>query len=162
MTGPVVMVIIMLLMPFALIIWNRQRVKGKMLCYIVREDKSVISKLCQLREAFVLFENRAYDVYPDFVRLTRYPAGWPAFLQELVPCSLYDEEDAIPLDWIHLDNRLERSMELRAALDENWIRKLVQETSKEGAAFKINMKKVLPIALILIGGIGLVFLLMNK
>ena len=119
-------------------------------------------KLCALENDFVIYEDRAYEVYPDFVRITRFPMGWPAMLQELVPTLLYDEEDAIPLDWIDLDNRLERSMNLRSALEENWVRKLVHEAATEGAGFKINWRKVIPIALIAIGVIGLVSLLLLR
>lgn len=152
--------IITICVPLLLIMWNRQRVKGKILCVIVRTDKSVVMKLCELMHDFVLFEDRAYDVYPDFVRLTRFPMGWPAMLQELVPTALYDEEDAIPLDWIDLGQRLESSMNLRSALEENWIRKLVHEAATEGGGgFRINWRKVLPIALMAIGAIGLVVLL---
>jgi len=155
----VFVLVITILTPLFLIAWNRQRVKGKILCYFNRKDKSLVSKLCELRSDFVIFEDRAYDIYPDFVRITRFPMGWPAMLQELVPSLLYDEEDAIPLDWINLDNRLERSMNLKSALEENWVRKLVHEAATEGSGTKLNWRKILPIALIAIGIIGLIVLL---
>ena len=79
-----------------------------------------------------------------------------------MPVSLYDEEDAVPLNWINLDNRLERSMALRAALDENWMRKLVQEAAAEGGGIRINWRKILPIALIVIGIVGVIFILMTR
>lgn len=152
----VIALIITFLIPLVVIIWNRQRVKGKMLCYFVKKDKSVDGRLCELRSDFVIYKDRAYDVYPDFVRVARFPLGWPPFLQELVPCCLYDEEDAIPLDWIHLDRRLERAMELKAALDENWLKELVHETAAEARGFQLNWKKVIPIALLIIGVGGLI------
>jgi len=145
-----------------LIAWNRSRVKGKLLCYFVRKDRSLVSKLCEVVGDIVIYGDRAYDVYPDFVRITRFPMGWPALVQELVPSVLYDEEDAIPLDWINLDNRLERSMNLRSALEENWVRKLVHEAATEGTGFKINWRKVIPIVLVVIGVIGLVSLLIMR
>ena len=156
----VFVLVITIIFPLLLIAWNRSRVKGKLLCYFVRKDKSLMGKLCALENDFVIFEDRAYDVYPDLVRITRFPAGWPAMLQELVPSSLYDEEDAIPLDWIDLYNRLERSMNLRSALEENWVRKLVHEAATEGTGgFRINWRKILPMVLIGIGVIGLIVLL---
>lgn len=155
--------IIAIMAPLLLIAWNRSRVKGKILCVIVRKDRSTVMKLCELKNDFVIFEERAYDVYPDFVRLTRFPMGWPAMFQELVPSALYDEEDAVPLNWIDLDNRLERAMNLRSALEENWIRKLVHEAATEGTGgFKLNWRKILPIALIVIGAIGLVIMFVIK
>ena len=150
--------IITIAVPLLLLLWNRQRVKGKILCVVVRSDRSTVMKLCELVSDFVIFEDRAYDVYPDFVRLTRFPMGWPAMFQELVPSALYNEEDAVPLDWIDLDNRLESSMNLRSALEENWVRKLVHEAATEGAGFKINWRKILPIALIALGAIGLIIM----
>ena len=159
MNSLVVFIIMIVLFPAMIIFWNRQRVKGKMLCYFVRKDKSVIGKLCELKGAFVYWSDFAYDVYPDLVRVAKFPMGWPAFLQELVPASLYDEQDAIPLDWINMGNRLERAMELRAALDENWLRKLVHEAAAEGGGFQINWRRVLPIALIAVGVIGFVFIM---
>jgi len=151
-----------LAIPFLVILWNRQRVKGKILCYFIRKDKSILAKLCELKSDFVVFQDRAYDIYPDFVRVARFPHGWPAMFQELVPSALYDEEDAIPLDWIRLDNRLERSMNLKSALDENWVKKLVHEAATEGADFRINWRKIIPIALILLGGLGLVALMATR
>lgn len=151
--------IITIAAPLLLMLWNRQRVKGKILCVMVRKDKSTVMRLCELRNDFVIFEERAYDVYPDFVRLTRFPMGWPAMLQELVPSSLYDEEDAIPLDWINLNSRKESSMNLRSALEENWVRKLVHEAATEGSSgLKLNWRKIIPIALIILGAIGLVIM----
>ena len=162
MNAGVLALIVTVMLPFMVILWNRQRVKGKILCYIVRKDKSIVGKLCELRSDFVIFEDRAYEIYPDLVRVAKFPMGWPAMFQELVPCALYDEEDAIPLDWIRLDNRLERSMNLRSALDENWIKKLVHEAATEGAGFRINWRKVIPITLIILAGIGLIALLAMK
>ena len=158
----VVVLVLTVMVPLFLIAWNRQRVKGRMLCYFIKKDKSLDSRLCELRSDFVIYGDRAYDVYPDFGRLTRFPMGWPAILQELVPTSLYDEEDGIPLDWIHLDNRLERAMNLRSALEENWVRKLVHEAATEGSGTKLNWRKILPIALIGIGVVGLVILLFMR
>ena len=145
---------------FIIIVWNRQRVKGKILGMIIRRDKSVLPKLLELRDDFVIWGTRAYELYPDFIRICRFPMGWPAFMQELVPAILLDEDDRTPLDWINLSNRQGSAMELRAALDENWVRKLVEESSKEpGIAGKFNWKKVLPILVIAGGVIGLIVML---
>lgn len=117
-------------------------------------------KLCKLENDFVVFESRAYDVYPDLVRVSKFPMGWPAMFQEIVPSVLYDEEDAIPLDWIGLSHRLESSMNLKSALDENWVRKLVREAATEGkSGFNINWRKVLPLLMIAGGGVGLIVLI---
>jgi len=161
MTGPLVLFIMMLMMPIALILWNKNRIKGKMLCYILKDDKSVTPKLCELRDDFVIYENYAFDVCPDLVRVARFPTGWPSFVQELVPCALYDIKNALPLNWINLKAADYRSMEVRSALDENWLRKLVHEAATEGAPQsggfgKINWKKVLPIMLLVGGVIGFI------
>jgi hypothetical protein len=84
--------------------------------------------------------------------------GWPPFLQELVPASLYLEEDGIPLDWVTLDQRKVRAMELKSALDENFFRKMVHETAQEASGSGVNWRKILPIALLVIGVLGLIAL----
>lgn len=160
MSGALALLITVIFGLAGIVFWNKSRIKGKMLCYFVRKDKSLVGKLCELKDDFVIFGRRAYDVYPDFVRVARFPMGWPSILQELVPCALYDEEDAIPLDWINLDNRLERAMELKAALDENWLRKLVQEAAAVGG-LAINWRRIFPLVLIGIGVVGLL-LIMTK
>lgn len=163
MNGSVIIIILLILFPVFLIVWNRQRCKGKMLCLILKKDKSLDVKLCQLQSDFVIYEDRAFDVYPDFIRLARFPMGWPAMLQELVPASLYLEEDAVPLNWIDLDKRHVRSMELKAALSENFFGKLVHETVSEVGGKGFNWKKVLPILLLIVGlgGLAVIFIL-NK
>jgi len=102
MSGPVLFVVVLLLFPVGVIFWNRNRVKGKIGGYFLRKDKSLVFQLCELKDAFVLFNEKAYDLYPDFIRVARFPMGWPPFLQEIIPVILYDEEDAIPLDWVGL------------------------------------------------------------
>jgi len=164
MTGPVIIMVLLVLFPVGVILWIRQKVKGKVLGAILRKDKSVLFKLLELRDDFIVWENRAYELYPKFVRLALYPIGLPRFLQEIVPSVLLDEEDRVPLDWIELGKRLGSSMELKAALDENWLRKLVEEAANEGSGFKFNLKKLLPIGLIILGivGVGVLFYLKSR
>lgn len=149
------------LLPVVVIFWNKMRCKGKILGCFARKDKSLDLKLCLLKSSFVIYGDRAYDVYPDYVRVMRFPSGWPSVLQEIVPCGLWDEEDAIQKDWVTLEPPREGSLSLRAALDENWIKKLVAEAAAEGG-FKLNWRKLLPIALMAIGVLGLVSILMMR
>lgn len=158
----IIMLIMVIVFPTMMVFWNRQRVKGKLLCFIVRDDKSVLPKLCELKHDFVIFESRGYKVSPDFVRICRYPMGWPPFLQELVPTLLLDEQDITPLDWITIDQRTGSSMEVGSALDENWIRKLVQEASRDSATLGINWRKILPFLLIGLGVIGFIIIFSIK
>ncbi len=163
MSGPQLLLITIIFTPVLIMVWNKVRCKGKMLCFVLRKDKSVVGKLCALRSAFVIYEDRAYDIYPDLVRLFRFPMGWPAILQEIVPIALYDEENAVPLDWITLEPFKDGSLSLRAALDENWLKKLVHETAMEGVAGGgLNWKKILPFALIGLGVAGLIFMLIMR
>lgn len=162
MSGPIILLAAILISPVILIYMIRQRVRGKMLCYFIKKDRSVEASLCELRDDFVIWKNRAYDVYPDLVRLTKWPSGpmIPAFLQELVPTCLYLEEDAVPLDWVTLDKRLVRAMELKSALDENFFRKMIHETTYEEKS-PFNWRKVL-VWVLAVAGIGLLVLLFLK
>ncbi len=153
-----VMFFLSVLLPVGLIAWNKSRIRGKMLCYFARKDRSVVGSLCELRDAFVIWGSRAYDVYPAYVRISRFPMGWPSMLQELVPTALYDEEDALPKDWVTLDTPKEGSLSLRAALDEVWLKKLVAESAAEGG-LRINWRKIFPLILLGIGILGLISIL---
>ncbi len=161
MTVGTIAIFLTFMVPLFVILYNKMRVRGKVLCYFARKDKSLDGRLCRLKASFVIYGDRAFDIYPDFVRVARFPMGWPSFFQELVPCGLWDEEDAVQKDWITLDTPKESSLVLRAALDENWIKKLVAEASAEGGT-KFNLRKILPIALLVIGALGLVALLMMR
>jgi hypothetical protein len=159
MTGPLIFGLMLIMFPAFMMFWNKARVKGKMLCHMLREDNTLYVSLCQLQDAFVIFNNCAYDIYPKMIRFVAYPQGWPKFLQEMVPAAIYDEKDACPLDWINMGKREIRSMEVRAALDENWLRKLVKEAANDGApGFKLNFKKILPILLLVVGVGGIIYL----
>ena len=142
--------------------WNKVRCKGKILGYFARKDKSLDGRLCMLKSSFVIYGDRAFDLYPDFVRVARFPMGWPAILQELVPCGLWDEEDAVQKDWVTLDTPKEGSLSLRAALDENWIKKLVAEAAAEGGGLHFNWRKIFPILLLVVGVGGLVMILIMR
>jgi hypothetical protein len=154
----VIAILMTFMLPLIILIWNKKRVQGKMLCFFARKDKSLAGELCLLKKSFVIWKDRAYDVYPDYCRVARFPMGWPWIFQEIIPAALYDEEDAIQKDWITLQSPKEGSLKLRAALEENWVAKLVQETTAD-VGKKINWRKILPIAMIAIGIIGLIVIL---
>ena len=162
MDGPILMLAMVMVVPLFLVFWNKRRIKGKVLGFFARKDKSIVWDLCELRDAFVIWGNRAYDLYPGRIRVAKFPAGWPSFLQEIVPAILYDEDDAIPMDWVALKSPgdMNNSMELRSALDQNWIRKWVEETAKTGeTSLGFNWRKVFPIILMVVGGIGLIVIM---
>lgn len=161
------MLILVILFPFLMIIFNKVRTNGKVLLVIAKEDRSVAFKLNKPDyELFVHYNRRAYQLNTNFARLTRYPFGWPGFMQEVVPAFLLDEAYRDPLNWVDLENRVANSLELGSALDENWIAKIVQESSKDASltAKKWSLKKALPFIIIGAGIIGLVvmFLLKSK
>lgn len=159
MSGAIAVLVIILIVPTALVMLNKKKIAGKMLCVMVKEDKSVDLKMCRLFRNFVFYGDRAYEVYPNRVRVARYPSGWPSLLQELVPVSIYDERDAIPLDWIWLTERYESAMKLRASIDENIYRTVAQVQAAETGRVPFNWRRVLPFILLAVGIVGLVALI---
>lgn len=160
MTGLIVIVIVLFLGPTAIVMMNKMRVKGKMACVVVKDDDSVDIKLCRLVRQFVLYGDYGYDVYPKRVRVMRYPTGWPSMFQELVPVCLYNEKDAVPLDWKTLDDRHISSMKLKSSLDENFFRTLIETQKEVSGGGKFNIRKMLPYALLAIGVLALIGILM--
>ena len=134
--------------------------------HFLRKDNSIAHVLCELRGAFVIWKqstySRAYDVYPDFVRLGRFPMGWPKILQENVPEALYDEDEAIPKDWKHIESPKVGSLKLYSSLEERWVHKVTHELSAPESGQGFNWRKVLPILIIGIGVMGLVFVMMQS
>ena len=166
--GPIAMLLILVIGATALIFWNKKRIKGKILCFFLSGDVYVKSALCEYQDDFVFYNEKAYDLYPDRVRLTRFPAGFPDILRETVPAALYDIGNGIPLDWknppTQLDAKL-RSMNIKSALMENKIRQMVDEATREGSALgggKIKWKKILPIMLVVGGIIGFIFIMQRS
>lgn len=158
--NPIGFLLTIILTVLILIAYNKVRVRGKLLCYFLRDDKSVNPELCKLQDDLVIHGNRGYDVCPDVVRVMKFPTGWPWILQELIPAALYDEEDAVPLNWVTLEKVMESAMNIKSALEENWIRKLVHEQEREaGGGFKLNWRKIFPIILMAGGAIGLIYLI---
>jgi len=143
-----------------MIFWNKKRIRGKMLCFFLRGDLYVNSALCEYQDDFVFYNGKAYDIYPDRVRLIRFPAGFPDMLRETIPSALYDVANGIPLDWknppTQTDAKL-RSMNIKSALMENKIRQMVDEATRESSGGSgINWKKILPILLVVGGIIGFI------
>lgn len=163
-TGPLVMFLVLVIGLAVIMFWNKMRVRGKIACFFLRGDTYMKGSLCEYHQDFVMYEERAYDLYPQRCRFTRFPSGWPSLLQEIVPCALYDYDNAIPLDWtnppVQLDAKL-RAMNVKSALMENMLRKMVEEASREAGAvggFRFNWRKALPIILIVGGIIGFILI----
>jgi hypothetical protein len=159
MLGPIILIVTIVLFPFCLIMWNKARSKGKVVGIIARGDLWVQMALCEMVDDYIIFNGRGYEVYPKLARLMAFPSGWPKALQETLPSFLLREDDAIPLDWINLGNRMASSTETGTNLDANIYRIMIKEGSKiaeagSGGGFSFNLKKSLPFILIAIGILG--------
>lgn len=166
--GPIIMVLVLTFGMVFLLFWNKKRAKGKVYGFFLSGEVMLKPSLCPCEESFVFYRGRAYDFYPSRVRFVGFPSGFPSILQESVPALLYDIENAIPLDWknppVQNDARL-RSMNVKSALMENMLRKMVEEASREPGTIggsRINWKKILPIMLVVGGIIGFIFIMQRS
>ena len=130
--GPVVMLLVMAFVPVAAFFWMRSRVTGRMLCWIMEDDRSAKQAMLKVAGDFVTIDDERYVVSPEAVRLIRYPAGWPPWMQQVVPCSLYSRGNAVPIDWATSTPTALSSTELGAILDPNWMRLIVKGTREQG------------------------------
>lgn len=165
--GPLIMVLVLVFGAVFLLFWNKKRVKGKVLGFFLSGEVMLKPELCPCEESFVFYKGRAYDFYPSRVRFVGFPTGFPSILQERIPALLYDVENGVPLDWkdppIQSDARL-RSMNIKSALMENMLRKMVEEASRETGVTgsRINWKKILPIIMVIGGIIGFIFIMQRS
>ena len=161
-SGIVVVPLVFIIGLGMLIFWNKRRCAGKILCFFLSGDTHMKPSLCEYADDFVFYGNKAYDLYPSRCRWTRFPSGWPNFLQEVVPCALYESGNAVPLDWTNPPEQHDlklRSMNIKTCLEENVVRKLAQEAAAQGGpvgGFRINWRRVWPILLIVGGIIGFI------
>lgn len=159
--GPVVMVMLMALAPVAAFFWMRTRTVGRMLCWVMDDDRSAKQRLVKVSGDFVTMDDERYIVHPDAVRLIRYPTGWPSFMQQVMPCALYSRGNAEPINWNEASPRHLSSMELGSILDPNWMRLIVRGT-KDQAGTPAN--RMITFASLAIGGVSVVmiFYLISK
>lgn len=167
MAGPIAMLLVLVSGGVFLLFWNKKRVKGKVLGHFLSGEVMLKPVLCPCEESFVFYKGRAYDFYPSRVRFVGFPSGFPPILQETIPALLYDVDNAVPLNWndppVQNDARL-RSMNVKSALMENMLRKMVEEASREPgtSGSKINWKKILPMILVIGGIIGFIFVMQKS
>ena len=85
--GPTLMMVMMALLPVAAFFWMRSRTSGKMLCWMMDDDRSAKQKIVKVTGDFVEMDDERYIVNAEAVRLIRYPTGWPNFMQQVMPCA---------------------------------------------------------------------------
>jgi len=157
MDSAVLMLIFVASGPVIFFFITRARVAGKLLCWILEEDRSARQRLLKVKGNFIQMEQERYFVNPDSVRFVRYPASWPVWMQQTVPCSLYKRGEGNPLDWNTLAPIGPASaVELGTVLDPEWIKLVVKGTSEIGKTGGNRERLLLIIA---IGASGLTLLL---
>jgi len=164
--APILLIIVICFAPVAAILWNKSRTKGRVFCPILRGDAWVEMVLCEVIGSYIHFNGKGYECHPQLVRICAYPSGWPKFLQENIPSFLLNETDGIPLDWRNPRSPVDSSIEIGTNLEPNIYSLVVREAAKlpgaPGQGF--NIKKALPIILVMVGVLGLlaVFYFKNK
>jgi len=126
------MLVVVSILPMAAFFWMRSRTAGRMLCWLMDDDRSAKQKLVKVNGDFVIMDDEQYLVHPDAVRLIRYPTGWPNFMQQVMPCALYSRGNAEPINWNTAVPTHLSSMELGSILDPNWMRLIVKGTKDQG------------------------------
>jgi len=136
--GAVIMLMVLAFVPVAGFFWMRSRITGRMLCWIMEDDRSAKQAMLKVAGDFVTIDDERYVVSPEAVRLIRYPSGWPPWMQQVVPCSLYARGNAVPIDWATATPTSLSSTELGSILDPNWMRLIVKGTREQGVEGTAN------------------------
>ena len=154
-TGPLIMLVFTSLVPIAAFFWLRSRTAGRMLCWVMDEDRSAKQMLLKVKGDFISIDDERYIVSPEVVRLIRYPTGWPKFMQQVVPCSLYSRGNAEPIDWTSAVPQKLSSIELGSILDPNWMRLIVRGTKEQGVG---GQSRLITFATLGIGAVTVVLM----
>ena len=153
--APMVMLLMTALLPVAAFFWMRSRTSGKMLCWIMDDDRSAKQKLVKVTGDFIDLDDEKYIVNTNAVRLIRYPTGWPNFMQQIMPCCLYSRGNANPIDWNIARPVSLSSMELGSILDPNWMRLIVRGTKEQGVA---STSRLVTFASLALGAVSVVIM----
>ena len=148
------MFFMILVTPVALLLFQRHRLAGKMLCFFMEKDKSLVPRLLKVQGPLVKFKGETYSVNPKRIRSIRYPTGWPASLQTVLPCGLYQREDfhpediIQPTDWVNLDPSKDSAVEVDSVLSPRWLA-MFASSAQGGAAGEVpkNLKLMLMLTL---------------
>lgn len=163
-TGPLLIVILIVLLPVILLLSNKMRTKGKCLCFFMEGDLPVVPKLLKVvDDEFVTYDGGKYNIYEKACRIFYYPMGWPSILQERVPCALYRVGDGIPRNWVDLTERKVSSRELGSILDPHWLGMIVKGWQKEAGGGD-RLQRLLPLMMVALGALTLImtFVIMTK
>ncbi len=164
MEGILLTIITVVLGPIAVFFWMRVKVNGKILCWVLGEDRTAKPRLCKVAGDYVTIGDDRYLVDADAIRLVRYPTGWPVWLQQVVPACIYVEGNADPIDWVTQQPMSRSAKELAAILDPEWLRAIVRGTRESASqAIPGGLKAMVMISAgAAVGGIVLMFYLISK
>ena len=152
-----VMILTVVLFPLVMMIAIRQRVANKMLCIFLVKDKSLRPKLLPIEGDFVKYDGEAYNVDGDFIRMVRYPLGWPKLFQQVVPSALYMLGTHEQKDWVTVTGKGVSAREVGVTLQPYWMEQMVSGT--RGKPLQTRWEKMAPMLAVVIGGLCLLIML---
>ena len=130
--------VVLLIFPTLMFFYMRARTTGKILCWMLEEDRTAKQYLRKVQGDFVRFPDSSYLVNSDSVRFVRYPASWPSFLQQTIPCSLYRRGDTQPLDWTTAASIALSASELSSVMEPEWMKLIVKGTKDSSAQGRLS------------------------
>lgn len=113
-------------LPLALIVILKSRVRGKVLAWILEEDRTITVKLLPRKGDFAIFKGDYYLIDEEYTRTIWYPSNLPVFLQNQVPVLLLETGRAEPLRWTELQKKGLSPKELGDVLDPQWMGHLIK------------------------------------
>ena len=143
-------------------VWVRFSTNNKVFCWFLEGDRSARVKLLKIIDNdFVEYKEDKYGVDPEFVRMVRYPMGWPGFLQVPVPCVMFEVGRFSPVNWIDCGDPGASSKEVAAVLDPHWMSLIVKGTKMGQIATDKNTRILLMIATgaSVLGLLGLIYMI---
>lgn len=135
--------------------YTQQSLRGKLLCFFHRPNRTIVEKKISLRSKYVIFDGGRFVVNPKRISLIWYKRGFHSFFPTFIPSLTYKWDTDQPLDPTTFQNTWDTPEARQAARGEESWKGFAKGVSSQVGKKQGGLEKYLPwisIALTLVVG----------
>jgi hypothetical protein len=147
MTGAILMMVVVLMLPGVAFLMNYRKCNGRVAAFFLDQTDELKPVLCKkLSETWAITKDGcAYRLSTEKVRQIYWPLGYPRILQLKISGYLYISNETNPLDWKTVELKAGdyvSSKEIGALLEPEWLKALVRGVKEGGASGMSKMERM--------------------